>query len=71
MNEGINEMWSVLTVEYYSAIKRNELHKKEFPGGLVVKDSSLLWLVAQVRSLAQKLLHTMGMAKKGFIHLFI
>lgn len=37
--------------------------KKEFPGGLAVKGSDVVTAVAQVRALAQELLHAKGMAK--------
>lgn len=37
---------------------------REFPGGLEVKDSTLSQLWLMVLSLAQKFLHTVGIAKK-------
>ena len=36
----------------------------EFPGGLVVKVSSVVSAIAWVQSLARELLHAVGMAKK-------
>ena len=36
----------------------------ELPGGLAVKGSGVVTAVAQVQSLAQELLHAVGVAKK-------